>query len=150
MCLGAKTCGATEIDRIQTINYRRLIFLINSHISHDHRQYLYLTYNQQLHVHSVSINIENIDQFIYMVPYIKFLPNCVLELSINYQHFMQCISNVIGNGRFKKGRLAINNCIPQTSVLGGYYGLVVVKPPPRPQTFLSECDNLQNLDCFHI
>ena len=35
------------------------------------------------------------------------------------------------------------NCIPRTSAHGGYYGLVVVRPP-RLQTFLRERDNLKN------
>ena len=36
------------------------------------------------------------------------------------------------------------NCIPRTNIHGGYYGLVVVTPPPRPQTFHRSHENLRN------
>ena len=38
-----------------------------------------------------------------------------------------------------------SNCIPGTNGHGGYYGLVVVMPPPHPQRFHRSHDNLKNL-----
>ena len=58
-----------------------------------------------------------------------FVENLIYIIKV-HNHSIQSTNNI--------------NCIPRTNVLGGYYGLVIITPRPRPQTLNRLRDNLTN------